>query len=216
MTRTFRDRSEAGRLLAGRLASADLRSPVVVLALPRGGVPIGREVAAALGATFDVLVARKLGAPQQPELGIGAIAEGGGRVVDDALQRQLRMSDQQLRAVEAAEEVELARRVERYRAGRARPELAGRHVVLVDDGLATGVTAHAALLSLERLAPERVVLAVPVCAPSTTDRLERLGHEVICLICPDPFHAVGEWYDDFSPVSDDEVVDLLAASSPPT
>jgi len=207
---TYADRAEAGRRLGEHLAAdASLADPVV-LALPRGGVPVAAEVARALGAPLEVFVARKLGAPSQPELGIGAIAEGGDRVVDAHLVRMLGVDPARLDQLEADERHELARRVERYRGGRTLPDLSGRDVLLVDDGLATGVTAEAALGALRRLGPRRLVLAAPVGAADTVARLRAIADEVVCLLQPVTFQAVGSWYDDFTQTTDDEVTRLLA------
>lgn len=221
----FADRRDAGRQLAGRLAEVRLDAPVV-LALPRGGVPVAAEVARALGVPLDVFVARKLGAPGRQEFGIGAIAEGtegGGRgaggsdaelVLTDAVDH-LRLSADDLDRLVRAERAELARRVARYRAGRPLTRIAGADVVLVDDGLATGVTAEAALRSLRRRGPRRLVLAVPVCAREAAHRLAGLADTVVCVGAPEPFWAVGTWYDDFSQTSDAEVVAILAELAGP-
>jgi putative phosphoribosyl transferase len=205
----LRDREEAGRELAATLAHQE--GPVVVLALPRGGVPVGAPIAAQLGAPLDVLVARKIGAPHQPELGIGAVAEGGVRVRSEAALRVLGISDEEFDRRAAAAEEELRRRVERYRATRPFPQIPGTTAIVVDDGLATGVTAEAALIAVRRQAPARLVLAIPVAPPATVHRLEAIADEVVCLLAPEPFAAVGHWYRDFHPVSDDEVVALLGS-----
>jgi putative phosphoribosyl transferase len=211
--RRFRDRPEAGRILADRLAGRRLERPVV-LALPRGGVPVGVEVAERLGAPFDVFVARKIGAPGQPELGIGAVAEGSDEVVLTDLARQLHLDPGSLPVLERREAEELRRRVQHYRGGR--PPLpgsgvTGNDVILVDDGLATGVTAEAALLSLRRRRPRRLILAVPVGATETERRLVASGlvDEVVCEVSSDRMVAVGAWYDDFSQTTDDEVLEIL-------
>jgi predicted phosphoribosyltransferase len=207
----FRDRHDAGRQLATALAdhpvAAGLRDPLV-LALPRGGVPIGFEVARGLGAPLDVFVARKLGAPRQPELGIGAVAEGGVRVVDEATVHALGITADDLAHVTEREHAELDRRVAHYRVGRALPPLEGRHVVLVDDGLATGVTARAAIAGLQKAGA--VVLAVPAAAADTAAQLRADGVEVVALVEAHDFRAVGFWYDHFEQTTDDEVLDLLA------
>ena len=204
----FRNRRQAGRLLAARLGEDTFKDPVV-LALPRGGVPVGYEVAVAMSAPLDVFVARKVGAPGHEEFGIGAIAEGGESVMDDVVLR-LGISAAAFTVLAKREETELDRRVERYRGGSSLPDLAGRDVILVDDGLATGVTAEAALKAIRRLNPPRVVLAVPVCAPDSQVRLGAIADRVVCLAAPQAFRAVGVWYDDFSPTTDSEVLELLA------
>ncbi|HLY82788.1 MAG TPA: phosphoribosyltransferase [Acidimicrobiales bacterium] len=206
----FLDREEAGRELASRLARYADSSPVV-LALPRGGVPVGAPVARALTAPLEVFVARKVGAPNQPELGIGAVAEGGVRVRDDDALRALEIDDDIFARLAAVEETELRRRVLRYRGARPFPDLSGRTAILVDDGLATGVTALAALRSLRRFVDALLVLAVPVAPPSTLRRLAPHADDLVCLLAPEPFAAVGYWYHDFHSVSDDEVLSLLGS-----
>lgn len=203
----FVDRQDAGRRLGQRLAEEDLDEPVV-LALPRGGVPVGYEVARALGASLDVLVARKVGAPGRPELGLGAIAEGGAEVLDSQRVAALGLRREDLDPTVTAERAELERRVQQYRGDRPLPELSGRAAVLVDDGLATGVTATAGIRALRALRPARIVLAVPVGAPDTVRRLENEA-EVVCLSQPAAFRAVGKWYRRFDQTSDDQVCDLL-------
>ena len=205
----FRDRVDAGQALAERLGHLAFHEPVV-LALPRGGVPVGYEVAAALGAPLDVFVARKVGAPGHPEFGIGAVAELGGEVVNQDALAVLRLDADEFAVLAERERVELARRVERYRGGRPLPDVAGRDVVLVDDGLATGVTAEASLRALRSLRPRRLVLAVPTCAPDTAGRLTSVADEVVCVLSPPDFRAVGLWYERFDQTSDDEVLELLA------
>jgi putative phosphoribosyl transferase len=204
----FHDREEAGRRLADRLAELELHRPVV-LALPRGGVPVAAPVAAALGAPLDVLVARKVGAPGHTEFGIGAIAEGSDEVVISDAAARVGVSPEQMDALAAAEREELERRVRRYRGDAELPELKDRDVLLVDDGLATGVTAEAALRSLRRTEPRRLILAAPVSAPDTAERLTALADEVVCLECPPDFGAVGYWYAVFDQTTDDEVIALL-------
>jgi len=204
----FRDRSDGGRRLAERLRAMNLDDPVV-LALPRGGVPVGFEIATALGASLDVFVARKVGAPGHSEYGIGAIAEGGGVVADEDALRVLGLSREQFEALVVEERKEMDRRVHHYRGARQLPELRQRDVVLVDDGLATGVTAEAALLALRSREPRRLVLAVPACAASTADRLRTVADEVVCVIAPEDFCAVGLWYGEFGQTTDEEVLRLL-------
>jgi putative phosphoribosyl transferase len=204
----FRDRADAGRRLARRLEVMELASPVV-LALPRGGVPVGAEIAAALRAPLEVFVARKVGLPGYEELGIGAVAEGLDEpVVSDSAHR-LGLREPDLRVLAARARRELERRVALYRGDRPLPDLTGRDVILVDDGLATGVTAEAALVALQRQRPDRLILAVPVCARETVARLSRTADEVVCAEAPVPFFAVGQWYEDFSQTTDEEVLELL-------
>jgi len=205
--RRFRDRADAGAQLAD-LLPVDLHDPVV-LALPRGGVPVARVVADRLGAPLDVLVARKLGAPSQPELGIGAIAEGGGAALSADTVRALRISEDDIQRLIEREQAELQRRVERYRGGRLLPHLGGRDVVLVDDGLATGVTAEAALGALRAQHPARLILAVPVGPPEAARRLAPPADEVVCVVLTRHLVAVGTWYHDFTQTTDAEVVELL-------
>jgi putative phosphoribosyl transferase len=204
----FLDRTDAGRQLGQQLRNLGLRSPVV-LGLPRGGVPVAAQVADALGVPFDVYVARKIGAAGQPELGIGAIAEGGGEPVASTVALSAGIGPAELRERAVAERRELGRRVDLYRGGRPLPALAGKDVVLVDDGMATGVTAEAAVRALRREHPRRLVLAVPVCAADTRTRLADVADEVVSLHAPGDFIAVGQWYDDFSQTTDEQVLDLL-------
>ncbi len=215
MLRPFRDRNEAGRLLATKLAAYANRPDVVVLALPRGGVPVAYEVAVALGAPLDVFLVRKLGVPGYEELAMGAVATGGVRVLNDQVVDTLRVPSYVIDAVAAREQQELTRRERLYRGGRPPPSVRGRTVILVDDGLATGATMHAAVKALRQQQPARIVVAVPTAAPETCDELKAEADEVICAITPDPFHAVGRWYEDFSQTTDDEVRDLLARSQLP-
>jgi len=188
---------------------------VIVLALPRGGVPVGFEVAAMLHAPLDVFVVRKLGLPWQPELAMGAIAassSGAVRILDRDVIRAMQVSDEQIELVTNAERVELERRERRYRGDVPFPALKGKTVILVDDGLATGSSMRAAVAALRHEAPGRIVVAVPVAARDTCDALREIADEIICVETPEPFQAVGEWYEDFSETTDDEVHDWLERS----
>lgn len=214
----FRDRDEAGALLGAHVAAALCDGPdeswrtarPVVLGLPRGGVPVAAGVARALGAPLDVILVRKLGLPSQPELAMGAIGEGGARVVDDALVRRAGVSAKQLAEVQADEEKELERRAHRYRGSRPPISLDGCTVIIVDDGLATGSTARAAIQVARARGARRVAVAVPVAPPDTVATLREDADAVEVLSMPSSFFALGEWYDDFTPTPDDEVVALLA------
>ena len=209
----FRDRAEAGRLLAELLQGYAGRDDVVVLALPRGGVPVGYEVAKALGAPLDVFAVRKLGVPGREELAMGAIASGGLLVLDRHLINSLGISNSKIQRAVAAELRELQRREAAYRGGRGPPELTGKTVILVDDGLATGSTMRAAALAVRERRPGRVVVAVPVAAAQTCDEFRDDVDEIVCAVTPRPFHAVGVWYEDFSQTSDEEVRELLAQAA---
>lgn len=209
----YRNRSEAGRRLARRLLSYADRPDVLVLALPRGGVPVAYEVAHALNVPMDVFLVRKLGLPGQEELALGAIASGGVRVLNDEVLSMVPMSPEVIDDLAAREELELQRREALYRGGRPLPDLRARTVILVDDGLATGSTMRAAVLALRRLAPARILVAVPVGAAATCMGLRQVADAVICAHVPEPFFAVGAWYEDFAQVSDDEVRDLLGRAA---
>lgn len=208
----FDDRTAAGRQLGQDLVGR-LPPPIIVLALPRGGVPVGAEVAAALDAPLDVIGVRKVGAPGQPELGVGAVAEDGGIVLDEEALAQLHLTERDLEATIAAERREVIRRVERYRDGRPLPDLENMTVVVVDDGMATGVTAKAALRAVRSHGAGRVVLAVPVCSSAARISLRAEADEVLCLVAPEDFIAVGRWYRDFAQTSDDQVLQLLARTN---
>ena len=208
----FRDRADAGRALAARLGHLAGRDDVLVLGLPRGGVPVASEIASALGAPLDVLVARKLGAPGHSELAMGAVAPGGVRVLHHAVVRALGVPPEVVDHVARREEAEVARREESYRKGRPPLDVAGKAVVVVDDGLATGSTMRAAVAALRTLGPRRIVVAVPVGAQETCAQLATEADEVVCLEMPAGFRAVGQWYDDFSQTTDDEIRALLALS----
>lgn len=205
----FRDRREAGRRLAAQLREYAHRPDVIVLALPRGGVPVGYEVAKALGASLDVFVVRKLGLPGHDELAMGALASGGVRILDEGLVRAARVSEDDIQRVTAMEQAELERREAKYRGNRPVPDVRGKTVILVDDGLATGATMRAAVAALRQEGPARIVVAVPVAAPETCDAFRDVADEIVCAVTPEPFHAVGLWYDDFSQTTDDEVRALL-------
>jgi putative phosphoribosyl transferase len=210
----FHDRSDAGRRLAGSLLHLSGRD-VVVLGLPRGGVAVAVEVARVLRAPLDVILVRKLGVPVQPELGMGAIGEGDARVINADVVRYARVSPEEIAEVEHRERAELLRRAERFRGNRPRVPLAGRIAVVVDDGIATGSTARAACQVARAQGARWVVLAVPVAPASGRAALAAVADEVICLETPERFLAIGEWYDDFSQTSDEEVIALLAASTQP-
>lgn len=207
----FTDRRHAGRILAGDLIALRDEQPIV-LALPRGGVPVGFEVAAALGAPLDLLVVRKLGAPLNPELAVGAIAEHGGGALDQVTARRLGLTRQELDATIARETAELRRRVARYRGGRAAADVRGRTVILVDDGLATGLSDLAAVRDARAMGARRVIVAVPVGAGESVTMLGQEADAVICHTIPTDLRAVGLWYEDFSEVGDEEVLGLLAAA----
>ncbi|HEU5156542.1 MAG TPA: phosphoribosyltransferase family protein [Streptosporangiaceae bacterium] len=209
----FADRAEAGRLLADRLIALDLHAPVV-LALPRGGVPVGFEVARRLSrpdepAAFDVLVTRKIGYPPQPELGVGAIAEGGEPVLDLPLLDRLGLGEGDLAATVGSERAEMDRRIAVYRDRRPLPDLAGKTAIVVDDGLATGGTARAALRAVRVRGPARLILAVPVGAAETVAAMREEADDVVVLAEPRRFHAVGQWYSRFDQLTDDDVLRLL-------
>ncbi|HEX2160740.1 MAG TPA: phosphoribosyltransferase family protein [Thermoleophilaceae bacterium] len=205
---SFQDRRTAGQLLAARLVELDLDAPVVI-ALPRGGVPVAYEVAQALGAPLDIALVRKLGAPGQPELGIGAVGEDGAVIVDRETVAALGVRRAQIDAAVEREAVELARRRRLYRGNRPPIEVDGRTAILVDDGIATGVTAVAAARGLRDRGAARVITAVPVCPASAVGRLRVELGELVCLEQPRRFGGVGAWYDDFTQTSDDEVMALL-------
>ena len=205
----FTNRADAGRQLAGWLSAYAGRADVVVLALPRGGVPVAAEVAARLGAPLDVFLVRKLGVPGHPELAMGAIAEGGVMVVSQAILAELGIPRSALDQVAARERLELERRDVQYRGGRERPSVRDKVVILIDDGLATGATMEAAVMALREHHPARIVVASPVGARESCERLGRVADEVVCALIPASFMAVGQWYQDFGQTSDDEVKALV-------
>lgn len=204
----FVDRRDAGRQLAERLTSLASEDPIVV-ALPRGGVPVAREVAEALGAPLEILAVRKLGTPHNPEYGIGAVAEDGTCVVDAEAIAVLRIHNGELDEIVTREEAELVRRVRAYRGDRPPLDLEGRTVIVVDDGVATGVTDTAALRAVRHQLPRRVILAVPVSSPDALERLRGEADQIVCLHAPRLLHGVSQYYRDFSQVSDEEVLDAL-------
>ena len=205
----FTNRADAGRQLAGWLSAYAGRTDVVVLALPRGGVPVAAEVAARLGAPLDVFLVRKLGVPGHPELAMGAIAEGGVMVVSQAILADLGIPRSALDQVAARERLELERRDVQYRGGRERPSVRDKVVILIDDGLATGATMEAAVMALREHHPARIVVATPVGARESCERLGQVADEVVCALIPASFMAVGQWYQDFGQTSDEEVKALV-------
>ena len=206
----FENRRKAGQALAQRLA--EYGSETLVFALPRGGVPVAVEVAQALDAELDVFVVRKLGAPGQPELALGAVASSGVQVLNDALISRIGVSEAELEKVAEGERQELQRREQLYRGERAAPNIKGRTVVLVDDGLATGASMRAAVAAVRQAEPAKLVVAVPVAAPDTCEALSEEVDKVVCVATPTPFYGVGRWYTDFRQVTDDEVRALLEPS----
>src|SRR5437870_9592789 len=205
----YRDRREAGRQLAAKLAAYAGRPDVLVLALPRGGVPVAYEVARALAAPLDIFLVRKLGLPGHEELAMGAVASGGIRVLNEEVVQALRIPEEVIDEVAAVELEELERRERLYRGDRPPPDVRGRTVILIDDGLATGSTMRAALAALRRQQPAGLVVAVPTAAPETCDELRAEADDVVCATTPEPFDSVGLWYEDFSQTTDEEVRELL-------
>jgi len=213
MRTTFRDRMEAGQLLAEQLHEYERRADAIVLALPRGGVPVGYEIATKLGLPLDVFVVRKLGVPGQPELAMGAIASGGVRVLNEDVLRAMPFAAATIAEITAEETREVERRERDYRDGRPAPEMEGRVVMLVDDGLATGATMLAAIAALRQKNPAKIVVAVPVCPPETLQEIERAADDTVILFAPDWFRGVGQFYDDFAQLDDETVRDLLARAA---
>jgi len=205
----YRDRYEAGRTLAELLQEYRGREEVIVLALPRGGVPVGYEIARALGVPLDVFIVRKLGVPGHEELAMGATASGNVTVVNREVVDELRIPQSELQRVQAREAKEIARRESLYRDSRPRPGIEGKTVILVDDGLATGSTMRAAIEAVRKRNPKQVIMAVPAASEETCNAFRKEADDVICAITPDPFVAVGLWYEDFSPTTDEEVRELL-------
>jgi putative phosphoribosyl transferase len=209
MITRFKDRVEAGRRLAERLQHYTNRPDVLVLALPRGGVPVAFEIAKAIGVPMDIFVVRKLGTPGQRELAMGAIATGGVRVLNWDVIRVLRITEEEIEKVAEEEQQEIIRRERAYRGDRPAPDFPGKTIILVDDGLATGASMHAAVAALKQQRPARIIVAVPVAPPSTLREFEGEADDVVCAMAPPgPFDGVGRWYMDFSQTTDEEVRDI--------
>ncbi|WP_341529845.1 phosphoribosyltransferase [Nostoc sp. UHCC 0302] len=209
----FKNRSLAGQSLAKELETYANRSDVLVLGLPRGGVPVAFEVAKALNAPLNILVVRKLGVPDQEELAMGAIASGGVRILNESIISEINISDEVIARIAVQEERELERRERLYRGDRPDTDLQGRTVILVDDGLATGATMWAAVVAVQKQQPARIVIAVPIAAPETCKLLANEVDEVVCISTPSPFYSVGSWYEDFPQTTDEEVHNLLAKAA---
>jgi putative phosphoribosyl transferase len=207
----FRDRRDAGRQLAHELERYAGRPDLVVLGLPRGGIPVGYEIARHLDAPFDAMLVRKLGVPGHEELAMGAIASGGTRILNEEVVRALDIDDAQIAAVAAREQAELERRERLYRGAAPAPEVRDRTVIVVDDGLATGSTMRAATAAIRARGPKAIVIATPVASPAACAELESHADEIVCALVPEPFLAVGAWYERFDPPSDEEIKELLAA-----
>lgn len=208
----FQDRIDAGQKLAERLTEYADRADVLVLALPRGGVPVAFEVAQRLGAPLDVFLVRKLGVPGHEELAMGAIASGGTRVLNEDVVGPLRIPDAVIDRVAEIEQTELERREDTYRDALPPPQIAGKIVILIDDGLATGATMRAAALAIREQNPQKLIIAVPVASPRTCQEFETEADAIVCAVTPEPFHGVGMWYRDFSQTTDDKVRELLSAN----
>jgi putative phosphoribosyl transferase len=210
MESRFTDRHEAGKYLAEKLTEYANRSDVIVMALPRGGVPVAYEVAQALNAPLDIFLVRKLGVPGHEELAMGAIASGGVRIVNPSVVRQLHISEDAINAVASEELRELERREAAYRGSRPEPDMQGKTIILVDDGLATGASMWAAVAALRKRNPQQIVVAVPTASEETCDQFKHYVDNIVCAMTPEPFYAVGLWYHDFSQTSDAEVRQLLS------
>jgi predicted phosphoribosyltransferase len=209
MEAVFEDRVDAGRRLAAKLMHYAGQPDVLVLALPRGGLPVAYEVATALGAPLDLLLVRKLGVPDQPELAMGAVATGNTRVLNEDIVRLLHIERQSIERITQRERAELLRRQQAYRGERPEPVLAGRTLILIDDGLATGATMRVAVAAVRQQRPHKVVVAVPVAPPETASLMSAEADELVCLMTPEPFRAVGQWYIQFDQTSDEEVRQIL-------
>lgn len=215
MDMTFADRAEAGRRLVARLGSYVGRGDVLVLGIPRGGVVVAAEVAQALGAPLDVFLSRKLGVPGQEELAFGALASGGLRVLDQDLIGELNISNAQIERITEQVKAELERRERAYREGRTAPAVEGKAILLVDDGIATGSSTMAAIKTLRQMRPSSLVLAVPVAPASTCRRLREYVDELVCVYTPERFYAIGQFYDDFAQVTDEQVIEILRRAARP-
>jgi predicted phosphoribosyltransferase len=205
----FENRLDAGKKLAAQLTQYAGQKDVIVLALPRGGVPVAYEVARAIDAPMDVFLVRKLGVPGQEELAFGAIASGGIEVVNPEIVHAVHLSESTIRSVISREREELRRREQEYRDNRPEPELTGKTVILIDDGLATGASMYAAVVAVKQKRPRKVVVAIPVASPESCSALSRFIDQIVCAYTPEPFYGVGQWYEDFSQTSDEEVRQLL-------
>ncbi len=210
----FRDRLEAGRLLGDALAFLKGRKDVIVLAIPRGGVPVGWEVAAMIGAPLDIVITRKMGAPGNPELAVGAVTQDGEMILDDDVVRMLGVSKDYLNREAARQVEEVKERERKYRGARPYPELEGKTVVIVDDGIATGSTIRAAAESVRRRGAATIIIAAPVAPPHTVSELSKYADRVVCLSTPDYFSAIGQFYEDFEQVEDDVVKKILTGGQP--
>ena len=209
----FRDRVDGGRELGLRLKGLGLTGDLIVLGLPRGGVPVACEVAAALDAPVDVLVVRKLGAPFNPELGVGAIAFGGVTVYNEQLLADLDLDEDMLEPIREREQAELERRERAYRGGKPLPDLQDKTVIIVDDGIATGATMHAAVLAARKLRPRQIIVAVPTSAADSVARLQKVADRVVAIATPEPYFGVGAWYSEFPQLTDQEVLDWLTRAA---